>query len=69
VPEVLATVGRWYDLDVHVSDPLLAARHVTATYTNAPADEVLTSLGATLSASVQRRGRVVTLVPLRSGTM
>ncbi len=69
VPEVLATVGRWYDLDVHVSDPTLAARHVTATYTNAPADEVLTSLGATLSASVQRQGRVVTLVPLHSGSM
>ena len=69
VSEVLATIGRWYDLDVRVDDPALAGRHVTATYTNAPVEEVLTSLGATLSAGVERRGRVVTLVPLPSGRM
>ncbi len=68
VPEVAATISRWYDLDVRVTDPALAARHVTATYTNSPADDVLMSLGATLSATVQRQGRVVTLAPLRPGS-
>ena len=43
VPEVVATISRWYDLDVRVTDSALAAlAYVTATYTNAPADEVLT---------------------------
>jgi ferric-dicitrate binding protein FerR (iron transport regulator) len=69
VPEVVATISRWYDLDVRVTDSALAARHVTATYTNAPADEVLTSLGATLSATIQRQGRIVMLAPLRQGSM
>lgn len=62
VPDVLITLARWYDVDVRVADPALAARHVTATYTNAPLDEVLTSLAATLGARVVRAGRTATLV-------
>jgi transmembrane sensor len=64
VPEVLATISRWYDLDVRAPDPALATRHVTATFTNAPVDEVLTSLAATLAARVDRSGRTVTLSPI-----
>jgi ferric-dicitrate binding protein FerR (iron transport regulator) len=68
MPEVMTTIGRWYDVDVRSADPALMARHVTATFTNAPLDEVLTSLAATLAARVERHGRVVTLTPLLPGS-
>ena len=63
--EVLATIGRWYDVDASVATPALASRHVTATFTNAPVDEVLASLAATLDARVERHGRAVSIIPLR----
>lgn len=65
-PEVFATVSRWYDVDVRILDSTLAVRHVTATYTDAPLDEVLTSLAATLDARLERHDRVVTLTPLHT---
>jgi len=68
VSEVVATVGRWYGIEVRVPDPDLAARHVTSQYKNAPIDEILASLAATLGARVERQGRVVTLVPLHART-
>jgi|SRR5579862_493072 len=63
VPEALATISRWYDMDVRASDSTVAVRHITATYTRAPIEEVLTTVAATLGASVERRGRVVRLIP------
>ena len=47
----------------HARPTLVAAHHVTATYTNAPVEEVLTSLAATL-VHVDRNGRTVTLSPV-----
>ncbi len=64
VPEVLVAIGRWYDIDLRVASPALLARHVTATFTNAPIDEVLLTVAASLDARVERRGRVVTLAPI-----
>jgi transmembrane sensor len=66
VADVLGTIGRWYDIDVTVATPALAGRYVTATFTNASADEVLASLAVTLDARVERHGRIVTLVALRA---
>jgi transmembrane sensor len=68
VPDVLVTLARWYDVDLRLGDPALALRHVTATYTNAPLDEVLTSLAATLGARVDRDGRRATLATLHPAT-
>jgi transmembrane sensor len=65
VPEVLAAIGRWYGVEVLVPDSALAARHVTAIYSNAPLNEVLTSLAATLDARLERHDRVVTLTALQ----
>lgn len=62
VPDVLATLTRWYGVNLRLGDSTLAARHVTATYTDAPLDEVLTSLAAALGARVEREGRNATLV-------
>jgi transmembrane sensor len=66
VREVLTTIGRWYDLDVNVATPALATRHITATFTNAPVDEVLASVAATLDARVERHGRQVVFVALHA---
>jgi len=66
VPEALATIGRWYDLDVRLASLALASQHVTSTFANATADEALASLAAALDARVERHGRAVTLVPMQA---
>ncbi len=70
VDAVLADVGRWYGVNLTLGDDSLRHARVTATYTNAPLDEVLASLAASLDAHVERSGpggRVITLTRLRGG--
>ncbi|MFI5244090.1 MAG: FecR family protein [Gemmatimonadales bacterium] len=63
LPEVLATIGRWYDLDIRVPDPALASRLVTAEFSTQSADEMISALAIAMDASVERHARVVTLRP------
>ncbi len=58
--EVAAELSRWYDLDVRVSDRVLAARQVTGTFASDSLAEGLSFLGLALEAQVERHGRVVT---------
>jgi transmembrane sensor len=61
LPEVLTTIGRWYDLDIRVGDARLAERRVNAEFSTQSPSEMIDALAAAVGASVERRGRVVTL--------
>jgi transmembrane sensor len=62
VAEVLAELGRWYDVELRVSDPVLLQRRLTASFGNQPTAQVLEMLSVALGVRVERRGRVVTLI-------
>jgi ferric-dicitrate binding protein FerR (iron transport regulator) len=62
LPEAVAEIGRWYDLDIRLGDPRLASKTLTATFDDPPA-AVLVALEAALSVRAIRVGRVVTLYP------
>jgi transmembrane sensor len=61
LPEVLTTIGRWYDLDIRVPDTALASRLVTADFSTQSADEMIHALAIAVDANVERTARVVTL--------
>jgi len=61
LPEVLLTIGRWYDLDVRVPDARLASRLVTAEFSTQSPSEMIDALALAVDASVERQGRIVTL--------
>lgn len=61
LPEVLATIGRWYDLDIRVGDAGLAERRVNAEFSTQSPSEMIDALAAAVGARVERSGRVVTL--------
>jgi ferric-dicitrate binding protein FerR (iron transport regulator) len=63
LPEVLRTIGRWYDLDVRVPDARLARRMVTAEFSRQSASEMIDALAVAMDATVEREGRVITLRP------
>jgi len=59
--DVLATISRWYDLEVQVADARVAATPVTAEFSTQSADEMLQALAMAVGAVVERNGRRVTL--------
>ncbi len=61
LPEVMLTIGRWYDLEVRVPDARLASRLVTAEFSTQSPSEMIDALALAVDASVEREGRVVTL--------
>ena len=61
LPEVLATIGRWYDVDVRAPDTRLATRLVTAQFSTQSPGEMIDALAIAVDATVERKGRVVTL--------
>lgn len=63
LPDVLATIGRWYDLEFRVPDKALAERLVTGEFSTQSASEMIDALAIAVDASVERAGRVVTLRP------
>jgi transmembrane sensor len=63
VPEVLAEIGRWYDVEIQVADSALAARHLTITFDDEPLDTLLREIAAALDARIERRGEVLVLTP------
>lgn len=54
-------LGRWYDLDVRVTDPNLARRPVTGSYGDEPITHVLTVITAAVGARYELQGRSVTI--------
>jgi len=65
--EVVLTLGRWYNVDIHLesADSVLAARRLTATFDNEPIDLVLKRIALTLGVRVERTDGSVLL--LRKG--
>jgi transmembrane sensor len=63
LPEVLRTIGRWYDLDVRVTDARLARRLVNAEFSPQSPAETIDALALAMDATVERSGRVITLRP------
>jgi transmembrane sensor len=61
--EVLRTIGRWYDLDVRVTDVRLKNRRVTAEFSPQSPAEMIDALAVATNATVERDGRVITLRP------
>lgn len=59
--DVLVTISRWYDLEIHIADPRVAATSVTAEFSTQSADEMLHALAIAVDAVVDRNGRRVTL--------
>jgi transmembrane sensor len=63
---VAADVGRWYDVDIQVTDSTLAARHVTIVFPDPDLTRVLRSLTVALHARYTRDGQVILLSPRKS---
>lgn len=61
LPEVLAAIGRWYDLEIVVADPELAKHPVTAEFSSQSPEEMLDALALAVEARVERKGRRVVL--------
>jgi transmembrane sensor len=62
LPDVVAELSRWYDLDIRLGDPRLASRTLTASFDDPPS-AVLVALEGALGVRATRVGRVVTLYP------
>jgi transmembrane sensor len=58
--DVAAELSRWFDVEIRIADPALAARRVSAVYSNPSLEGVLDALAAGLGASHERQGRTVT---------
>lgn len=61
--DVLRSIGRWYDLDVRVTDARLKSRRVTAEFSPQSSAEMIDALAVATDATVERDGRVITLRP------
>jgi transmembrane sensor len=63
----LAEVGRelqrWYGVEVRITDPALARRHVTLTLPRAALDEVLNAISLSLGARWSRAGGTILISP------
>lgn len=65
ISEVRAAMRSWYGLELQVSDPALASRHITATFKGESADRALDVLGLVLGAEIERRGDTAIVNPAR----
>jgi transmembrane sensor len=63
VAEVAGALRRWYGVALLVEDPVLARRHLTATFRGEPLPEVLRVVGLALGARLDRRGDTVLVRP------
>jgi len=61
--DVVADLGRWYDLDIRLGDPRLKSKSLTASFDDDPAAAMLVALEGALDVRAVRVGRVVTLYP------
>jgi len=61
VPEVLATLERWYGYQFRLADSVLATRHVTTVFTVNAREETLQRLKQLLQVTITVNGSVITL--------
>jgi ferric-dicitrate binding protein FerR (iron transport regulator) len=61
--DVIAELGRWYDLDLQVHDSTVAARRLTASFSNESVPLVLERIALSLDLRVDRQGRTIVLRP------
>jgi len=61
--EVVASMRRWYGIQLRVSDPSLLDKHITATFTGEPPERVLEVLRLVLGADIERRGDTAIVRP------
>jgi ferric-dicitrate binding protein FerR (iron transport regulator) len=64
--DAIARLGRWYDLDIQLTDTALARRRFTATFHDEPVSQVLRTLEIALDVRARQTGRLVTLSPSSS---
>jgi transmembrane sensor len=60
---VARELERWYGVEVRVTDPPLARRHVTLAFARAPLDEVLGAVSLSLGARWRRTGDTIFISP------
>ena len=63
LPEVLAEVARWYNIDLRLEVTALRSKHVTATLPGDSLAEALALLGRTLDVRIEQQGNLVRLLP------
>ena len=59
--DVQRTVERWYGVKLQVHDASMRERHLTASFTNEPVDQVLHILALAVGGTVERRGNTAIL--------
>jgi ferric-dicitrate binding protein FerR (iron transport regulator) len=64
--DVVPELEAWFGLDIMISDSVIAARRITATFAGEPAEVVLDAVAELVAARVERTGREVIFVPFRS---
>ena len=62
--EVGADLQRWYGVTLRIPDSTLAARRLTATFENDPAERVLAAIAAAIGATIERSDTEVVLHPV-----
>ncbi len=60
---VASELERWFDVEIRIPDESLAKRRVSAVYNRPSLAGILDAIATTFGARVDRRGRVVTMVP------
>jgi len=53
---VAEELRRWYDIELHIADPEFTGRHITATFTGEPVQQVLDVIALALGARIEMRG-------------
>jgi transmembrane sensor len=66
--EVIASLKRWYGIELKVSDESLAGRHLTATFSGEPPERVLEVIRLVLGADIERRGDTVIVRPAKGSS-
>ena len=56
LPEVAASLRRWYGIQLRMNDKSLAGQHLTATFSDEPPDRVLEVIRLALGATMERHG-------------
>jgi transmembrane sensor len=59
--ELIPQLERWYDLDITLADPALAAKRVTVTFDDQAASRALQLLGIIADLRIEQHGRAVVL--------
>ena len=65
--DALPQIGRWYDLEIRLADSSIGDRHLTASFRDEAAPQMLKLLALSLDLTVAKSGRIVTLSP-KSGS-